>query len=152
MNISILALVAVQVTYSKLSAPLQPTSHVNSPGALIILGLFSNKWSVKECITRFQSFSTLAFRGRRVFGLQLKSLGIFRRFFEILFSFVTDSKYDSSGITEALVSAFGETHSMFEQPCGGAKVAVVAATIEDATTCIFTNYNGPEKRPQDCGQ
>ena len=68
-----------------------------------------------------------------------------------MLSFATDCRYNSSGVTEALVSAFGDTQSMFEQSCGGAKVAVVAATIEDASTCIFTNYNGPERRSQECG-
>jgi hypothetical protein len=35
---------------------------------------------------------------------------------------------------------------MFKQPYNKAKVAIVIAIIKDVITCIFTNYNKPEKR------
>jgi hypothetical protein len=40
---------------------------------------------------------------------------------------------------------------MFEVSAGGTKLAVLATTTEDSSTCIFTNYNGPETRSPHCG-
>lgn len=74
------------------------------------------------------------------------------RCLEMLLSLVTDSRYCSAGITKALKLAFGDNSSLFGSVTGGTKVVVVATTAEDSSTCIFTNYNGPEKRPQDCGK
>jgi hypothetical protein len=73
------------------------------------------------------------------------------RALQTVLSFATDSRYNSSGITQALVSAFGDEKPLFESSCGGAKVAVVAATTEESSTCIFTNYNGPQERSPKCG-
>jgi hypothetical protein len=66
-------------------------------------------------------------------------------------SLATDSKYGSTGITKALVSAFGNDRSLFKSSAGGTKVAVVATTTGDSSTCLFTNYNGPRTRSDDCG-
>jgi hypothetical protein len=126
-------------------------SQLTGIGSLVVLGLVSNGWPVGECLNQFQNLSALAFRRRSYFGLSLFSLGALRRAIEILFSFATDSRYSSTGITKALISAFGEKSPLFESSGGGTKVAVVATTTDDSSTCIFTNYNGPEKRSQDCG-
>jgi len=40
---------------------------------------------------------------------------------------------------------------LFNNNAGGAKVAIVGTTTEDSSTCIFTNYNGPETRPDQAG-
>ncbi|PVH69797.1 hypothetical protein DL98DRAFT_598335 [Cadophora sp. DSE1049] len=63
---------------------------------------------------------------------------------ELLLSLISDSRYGSSGITKALKSVFRDDVSLFENTAGGAKVAVVGTTTENSSTCIFTNYNGPE--------
>jgi hypothetical protein len=107
---------------------------------------------VGECLEQFHSLSSVAFRPRHCLGIPLPSFGILRRFLEIVISFSTDSRYSSAGITKALVSAFGEERRLFESLCGGAKVAVVATTTKDSSTCIFTNYNGPKKRGIECGK
>jgi hypothetical protein len=88
----------------------------------------------------------MAFRRRQLFGVPLTSLGIPGRLIDMLLSLVMDSRYSSAGITEALKLAFGDESSLFGSSTGGTKVAVVATTTEDSSTCIFTNYNGPEKR------
>lgn len=69
----------------------------------------------------------------------------------MILSFILDSRYGSTGITKALITAFGNHSLMFDVSAGGTKVAVVATTTEDSSTCIFTNYNGPSTRPQNCG-
>ncbi|TVY13661.1 Calcium-independent phospholipase A2-gamma [Lachnellula arida] len=123
----------------------------SSSGALITLGLFFNRWSVEECIQQFQNLSSLAFRKRRCFGLPLASIGFIRRSLEVLLSFATDSRYGSAGINAALKTAFGSDSYLFNSETGGTKVAIVATTTEDSSTCIFTNYNMAEDRSQDCG-
>ena len=120
-------------------------------GALVVLGLCVNRWSVEECMGKFVELSRLAFEKRRCFGLPLTSNGMFRRFLEVILSFVTDSRYSSTGITSALKSAFGENRPFFESSAAGTKVAVVATTTQDSSTCIFTNYNGPGSRSSESG-
>lgn len=105
-----------------------------------------------ECLKRFPIFSSQAFRRRRCFGLPLTSFGMPGRFLEGVLSLVTDSRYSSTGITEALKSNFGDKTPLFGSPTGATKIAIVATTTEDSSTCIFTNYNGPEIRPQNCGK
>ena len=86
------------------------------------------------------------------FSLPLMSLGLLRRLLEVLLSFATDSRYSSAGIENALKLAYGDSSSsFFESGGGGAKVAIVGTTTDDSSTCIFTNYNGPGKRAEDCG-
>ncbi|CZR55716.1 uncharacterized protein PAC_05604 [Phialocephala subalpina] len=123
----------------------------SSSGALIILGMFTNRWSVSECTKQFQNLSAHVFRKRRCLGFPVSSLGILRRPLEILVSCATDSRYSSTGINEALTEAFGSEFALFDASCGGTKVAVVATTTDNTSTCIFSNYNGPEKRAKDCG-
>ena len=84
-------------------------------------------------------------------NLPWASLTLLRRPVELLLSLATDSRYSSSGITKALKSAFKEDSMLFNNNAGGAKVAIVGTTTEDSSTCIFTNYNGPETRPDQAG-
>ncbi|KAG0649360.1 Calcium-independent phospholipase A2-gamma [Hyphodiscus hymeniophilus] len=124
----------------------------SSSGALIILGLFVNRWPVEECLKSFKTLSALAFKRGGCFGLPVMQIGAsLRSFLEVIIAFVRDSRYSSTGITRALTSAFGDTSRLFDAPAGGAKIAVVATTTKDSATCIFTNYNGPGKRTADCG-
>jgi hypothetical protein len=75
-----------------------------------------------------------------------------RRCLEILLSFATDSRYSSTGIDSALRAAYPQDRPFFHSGGGGCNVAVVATTTEDSSTCIFTNYNGPKERFNDCGE
>lgn len=134
------------------SHPLLWLPPLTSIGALSILGLFVNGWSIDECITQFKTLSNLAFSRKKYFNLPLVPFGTVRNFFGIIGALVTDSKYSSKGINTALKSAFGETSSLFGSSGGkGTKVAIVATTTDEATTCVFANYNGPETRSKDCG-
>jgi len=105
---------------------------------------------VGHCLTQFQDQSNLAFGRKGLFSL-LMTCGIPRRLLEVFLSIATDSRYSSAGITKALKSAFGNDTSLFKSGSGGAKVAVVATTTNDSSTCIFTNYNGQEERSVKCG-
>ncbi|TVY92352.1 Calcium-independent phospholipase A2-gamma [Lachnellula willkommii] len=123
----------------------------SSSGALSVLGLFINRWSVDECIARFKELSSLAFRKKKFFDLPLIPSNAIRGFLETILAIATDSKYSSTGINTALQAAFGEAGPFFGSSSGGTKVAIVATTTDDSTTCVFANYNGPENRSKDCG-
>ena len=41
---------------------------VGNSGALVILGLFVNRWTAEDCLKHFQALSTVAFRKRRYLG------------------------------------------------------------------------------------
>ncbi|RDL41162.1 Uncharacterized protein BP5553_01141 [Venustampulla echinocandica] len=121
----------------------------SSSGGLIILGLYFNQWSVAQCLDQFQSLSTQAFQ--KSTWLNLKPFKLVRSFLEVLLSFTTDSRYSSTGINNALKSAFGDNSPFFGGFSGGTKVAIVASTTHDSSTCILANYNGQGRRSQDCG-
>ncbi|KAH8787540.1 acyl transferase/acyl hydrolase/lysophospholipase, partial [Hyaloscypha sp. PMI_1271] len=123
----------------------------SSSGALILLGLFVNRWSVDECTNQFQRLSRVVFEKRWYCRIPLISVSVLRPCLDIIWSFATDSRYSSSGVNRALKSAFGDISSVFQSPCGGTKVAVVATTTNDTSTCLFTNYNGPESRSSSSG-
>jgi hypothetical protein len=65
-------------------------------------------------------------------------------------SIVTDAQYSTSNIENALKEAYGKTQSIFQST--DIKVAVTATTTSDSTTCIFSNYNGQEPLPENCGK
>jgi hypothetical protein len=117
-----------------------------------VLGIFVNGWDVNECLRQFKALSALAFSRRGFSFLPLKPFRLLRKCLGVLMSLATDSRYSSTGITNALTSAFGNDRPLFESSAAGTKVAVVATTTKDSSTCLFTNYNGPRHRSDDCGQ
>ncbi|PQE15346.1 hypothetical protein CJF32_00010812 [Rutstroemia sp. NJR-2017a WRK4] len=122
----------------------------SSSGALVILGLFLNKWSVEECLTKFQDLSHLIFRKRILFQKKFLVLKFVGRILEIIFTVAADSRYSSAGINRALQETFGIESSLFEAAVG-LKIGVTATTTDDCSTCIFANYNGQEARSENCG-
>ncbi|KAJ8067019.1 hypothetical protein OCU04_004399 [Sclerotinia nivalis] len=122
----------------------------SSSGALVIMGLFVNKWSVDKCLTNFQEFSQLIFRKRVRFGRKFPALGYLSRVVEGILSIAADSRYSSANINNALQKTFGMDSSLFEAD-SGVKIGVIATTTDDCSTCIFTNYNGQETRSESCG-
>ncbi|KAH8807070.1 hypothetical protein F5884DRAFT_675774 [Xylogone sp. PMI_703] len=139
---------------SEVGLPIEMHEHFDaafgtSSGALIVLGLFRNKWSVQECEKRFVSLAQLAFQKR--IAIPLATPRWLRQCIELVLSIVTDSRYSSAGITTAVKLAYGADSSLFQSTCGSTKVGITATTIEDATTCIFTNYNRPNLGENDCG-
>ncbi|KAF7910009.1 uncharacterized protein EAF01_003727 [Botrytis porri] len=122
----------------------------SSSGALVILGLFFNKWTVDKCLTHFQEFSQLVFQKRVNFGRSLPGLKYLNRVVEGILSLAADSRYSSAGINKALQESFGMESSLFEAD-SGVKIGVIATTTDDCSTCIFANYNGHEPRSENCG-
>lgn len=109
------------------------------PGALIVLALFSNGWSIKKSTARFEKLAKLAFKRRSMLKLPL-----FSRFQEGIVSWVRDSLYPATHIEDALLEAFGDKDIL---DCSyatkeGIKIGLPVATVEEESVCLFTNYNG----------
>lgn len=106
----------------------------SSVGALIVLALFINGWSVEQCTAEFEQLAKVAFSPPSI--LSLPGLSWAR-------SILLDSIYSEHGIEGALRKAFGEgtlTESSHAKMIG-AKVGVPAATIRQPCLSLFTNYN-----------
>ncbi|CAG9939340.1 unnamed protein product [Clonostachys rosea f. rosea IK726] len=89
-------------------------------------------WSLKRCATEFETLAKDAF--------QPESVGLLRW----ILSFFTDSVYEPQGIEKALMKLHGN-NKMTDISYAthiGAKVGVLAATTENPSVYLFTNYNG----------
>ncbi|KAK6700599.1 hypothetical protein SNK05_013429 [Fusarium graminearum] len=109
-----------------------------SAGALIVLAMFANGWSVEQCTAEFQKLAELAFRPSSAWSFPGGSW---------IRSCVADALYSEFGIETALKRAFGET-ALTETSYArsiGAKIGIPAATIYQPYLCLFTNYSGSEK-------
>ncbi|KIN05217.1 hypothetical protein OIDMADRAFT_25796 [Oidiodendron maius Zn] len=153
----IIPLLILQELEAMVNLPIKIQEHFDivigkSSGAINTLALYSNEWSVENCLKQFQDISRDAFgRRHRYFGFSSTSLRRPGQILEAMLSHLGDSKYSSTGITHALTTAFGDRSLLFEASARGTKVGVVATT-KDSSTCLFTNYNGPpEVRSPRCG-
>ncbi|KPM41094.1 hypothetical protein AK830_g5493 [Neonectria ditissima] len=106
-----------------------------SAGALIILALFFNGWSVERCAVEFEQLAKVAFAPTLSSSLPGLSW---------VWSIVLDSIYSEKDIEAALRRAFGEgalTDMSYAKRIGS-KIGVPAASITQPSICLFTNYNG----------
>ncbi|PWW72455.1 hypothetical protein C7212DRAFT_348182 [Tuber magnatum] len=75
-------------------------------------------------------------------------------FFDVAYGTSSDSRYKARGLENALQEAFGTSGNLFGHSINytsRTKVAVMATTTEDTSACLFTNYNGPGTRSDQCG-
>ncbi|TDZ40328.1 Phospholipase A I [Colletotrichum trifolii] len=128
-----------------------------SAGALCI-----NGWTVDECIARFESFSNHAFTPRGVpsipiissFVRLLMQVPVFATVVRAAAVLLFDSRYQSHHIEQALRDMFGSDKSIADYSAAdemGVMVGMTVATVQDASACIFTNYNGAGQRGGDRG-
>lgn len=93
------------------------------------------RWSITECIKRFEALAEQTFRRR-------KAHSIFLRLQELAISYLRDGKYSSQAIEESFRSVFGDEIKMFNPLCTDTRVAVTTTTAKDTKPCLFANYNG----------
>lgn len=105
-------------------------------------------WNIDRCIRVFKDL-TKAF-----FGLKPRpeswSLGVRR----MLRCWLKDGLYDVKALEKALIDHFGHNMRMFDNyfpRALGFKVAVTATNIGNASTFLFSNYNGVGTRNGDSG-
>ncbi|KAK2729308.1 hypothetical protein CKAH01_10257 [Colletotrichum kahawae] len=131
-----------------------------SSGAISAGALCINGWTVDECIARFESFSNHAFTPRGVppipiissFVRLMMQVPVFATVVHAAAVLLFDSRYPSQHIERALRDMFGSDKSIADYSAAdkmGAMVGMTVATVNDASACIFTNYDGAGERGGD---
>ena len=114
------------------------------------MSVFIQQWPIDRCVEVFTLLS------KRLFGRdQLPNRSVKDNVRRMLRGWLSDGFYDYKGLEAALIDQFGGTKRMFDyRPLmiSGTKVAVTAANINEASSFIFTNYNGEGTRTRDCGK
>lgn len=67
---------------------------------------------------------------------------------------VSDGVYKVDKLEAALQAQFGPRQRLFDysHSLNGTKVAVTGTLVSDAFPVVFSNYNGPGGRREDCGR
>jgi len=119
-------------------------------GGLIVLGLFLKHWDVPRCIRVFDILI------RDFFGIHLtKGSGLLTRLRDWFRCWLSDGRYDVTALETSLKEIFGDDRRLFDVDrfgVSGQKIAVTATTLSDASTYIFSNYNGIGTREKGCGK
>lgn len=109
---------------------------MRSTGGIIALGLTARNWTVRECITQFQSLCSQAFtqrKGTNILGVEWFVKNYFH------------SKYETQPLEEALISSFGDEQYLFggrRSDPGSMDVKVaVTATSASGNGVVLANYN-----------
>jgi len=88
------------------------------------------------------------------FGIHLtKGPGLLTRLRDIFRCWLSDGCYDVARLEQSLKDTFGHDQRLFDADrlgVSGQKVAVTATTLSDASTYVFSNYNGGAKH-RGCG-
>lgn len=118
-------------------------------GGLIVLSLFLLGWDVPRCIREFDTLARQFFTKRRTESRS--RVGYLHRVFRC---WLSDGCYDVFTLEATLKNCFGLTRRMFDAPIStsGIKVGVTASTISDASSFVFSNYNGLGTRTKECGR
>jgi hypothetical protein len=112
----------------------------NPPGGLISFGLGTLRWEPVRCSEVFDSLA------RRLFGHKQKTAGSpIARMKRYLHYWIWDGVHDPVVLESSLKDTFGPERRLFGTPqehISDCKVAVITASISDATPFILSNYNG----------
>lgn len=110
-------------------------------GALIILVMFHNGWSIDDSAETFEKLATSAFKRRKVLDVPFLS-----RIQEIIISYFTDGLYPAKNIETVLKEVFGPERTILDPSYAtstGTKIGLPVVTVQEKPSCrIFTNYNG----------
>ena len=120
----------------------------NETGGLIVCILFLRGMPATRCVHIFDALA------RRLFERPRRRINLITRFRLCLKGWYKDSHYDANALEDCLKENLGADDRMFGyQPrVSATKVGVIAATIGNASPVIFTNYNGPGARKEECGK
>jgi hypothetical protein len=111
------------------------------------MGLFYKGWTVERCIQTYKSLATEAFKPRK--RLNIPFLG---RIYELIITYLADSKYPSKAWEEVLADVFGRTETILDPSYAtklGTRLLLTATSMLGRPT-IFHNYS--RAPPQNSGQ
>ncbi len=85
---------------------------------------------------------------------QKESQTLLGRLHRVLKYWISDGYYDVFTLETIFKECFGETRRMFDtsSSVSGMKVGVTATTISDASSFVFSNYNGLGVRNKESGE
>ena len=91
---------------------------------------------------------------KRIFRRPYGESTIVARCRQYVRSFLADGYYNIQSLEDSLKESFGHDRRMFDTPLldSGTRVAVTASDIADASTFMFSNYNGLDDRKSKCGK
>ena len=111
-------------------------SDVNLQGALLILLLYAEGWSVDQCSDEYQTLTEEVFSSNA-------SNGIVKWLYSLLF----DAMHSTRGIETALKRIHGNRSFADSSylSATGTKLGILTASVPRSSVCLFTNYNGVGK-------
>lgn len=117
-------------------------------GGLIVCILFLRGMPVSQCVPVFDALA------RKLFQRPYGRTNLLKRLRLSLKGWYKDGYYDINALEDCLKDYLGNDDRMFGHQPGvlATKVGVIAATIGNASPVIFTNYNGPGARKEECGK
>ncbi|EDN92146.1 hypothetical protein SS1G_08008 [Sclerotinia sclerotiorum 1980 UF-70] len=126
-------------------------------GAIVALKLCVMGWSIEKCIERAEHFAKFAFQPRLMSHIPafIRSIPGFSAFVSFLVSYFADGCYSADYLEEILQEEFGTERSILDcsnATATGTRIGIPVTTIQDTSTCIFTNYNAIGTRPSKCGE
>lgn len=127
----------------------EPEPEARDLGGVIVLDLIVGRSTIDESLARFQRWVTEIFPVK-----QYRFLPRVRKLLDFLVGLLRDGQYDCDVLEAVMQQAFGEDATLFDtnaQNWLGTKLGVMATTVSEVDLRIFTNYNGPGRRPRDTG-
>ncbi len=117
-------------------------------GGLIVLILFLRQLPVSDCV---ELFDTLA---KQLFPQPSGRTNNFSRLRYMLRSWYRDGCHDAKALEACLKENLGSTTCLFGHARSliDTKIGVTAATIDKGFPVLLTNYNGPGKCDENCGE
>ncbi|TGO90888.1 hypothetical protein BPOR_0047g00110 [Botrytis porri] len=128
-----------------------------SIGAIVALKLCVMGWSIEKCIERAEHFAKFTFQPRLISKIPAFIPGIpgFSVLASFLISYFADGCYSAEHLEAILQEEFGRERSILDcsnATATGTRIGIPVTTIQDTSTCIFTNYNAIGTRSEKCEQ
>ncbi|KAL3584515.1 hypothetical protein FPOAC2_14295 [Fusarium poae] len=127
-----------------------------SSGALAVTCLDILGWNVDDCMSHLKQFAQQSFiqRSGRLTRL-LSRLPLFSSavwLFELIYTFLTDSKYSAEGLEKLLIETYGQSRGTADISLAtsmGTHIGVTLTRARDGSVFLATNYNSVTAEAQD---
>jgi len=113
---------------------------------LIVCILFLRGMPISQCVHVFDALT------RKLFERSQGRTNFIKRLRLSLKNWYRDGHYDANALEDCLKEYLRIDDCMFDYQSGilATKVGIIAATIDNASSMIFINYNGPDARKEEC--
>jgi hypothetical protein len=107
--------------------------------------MFLKGWPVKECTTAFEKQADVAFRKPLASIPLISNIPLISTVGELIAALFNDAIYRAKHLEGVLKETLGSDMKMQDSSYAttiGAKIGLPVATVSEASTLLFTNYNG----------